>query len=366
MGAVGDRRRQISMAATSSPVLARVLVTGGQGFIGSWVIRNLLSHGSQVVIFELKDMPHIQQQVLKPEETARVKQVFADITDAAAVKKCVLDFKPTAVIHLAGMQIPAVKGNPSLGASVNINGTINIFEAVRALAAETNTPPAPVVYASSAAVFGPQTDYPAGPVAMERDYHKPRTLYGVLKLCNEGTARIYWQDYSIPSVAMRPLTVFGVGREIGLTSGPTKAVKAAVLGRRFEIQVAGVTGFQYVADVARFFVDAAPACAAKGGAHVCGMKGHFVSYEDFLREAARALPAVGNLAIIIKDAPEVLIAGDVDEEPLESLLGASKLHTSLSDAVAEMVKDFQELQKRGKLSDSDLGPAPGAAPPSKL
>eukprot|EP00747_Dinoflagellata_sp_TGD_P162389 gnl/TRDRNA2_/TRDRNA2_179924_c0_seq1.p1 gnl/TRDRNA2_/TRDRNA2_179924_c0~~gnl/TRDRNA2_/TRDRNA2_179924_c0_seq1.p1 ORF type:complete len:377 (-),score=65.45 gnl/TRDRNA2_/TRDRNA2_179924_c0_seq1:56-1120(-) len=354
------------MATATSPVLARVLVTGGQGFIGSYVIRDLLRHGAEVALFELKDMPHIQQQVLRPEEIKRIHQVFADITDGAAVKKCVMDFKPTAVIHLAGMQIPAVKGNPVLGASVNVNGTINIFEAVRALAAETNTAPAPVIYASSAAVLGPQNDYPPRPVLAEGEYHKPRTLYGVLKLCNEGTARIYWQDYSIPSVAMRPLTVFGVGREVGLTSGPTKAVKAAVLGRRFEIQVTGVTGFQYVGDVARHFVEAAPACAKKGGAHVCGMKGHLCSYEDFLREAARALPAVGQLASIVKDAPEVLIAGDVDEAPLESLLGTSKLHSSLSDAVADMVKHFQELQKQGKLSDSDLGPAPGTAPSSKL
>ena len=55
------------------------------------------------------------------------------------------------------------------------------------------------MYASSAAVLGPKEDYPNPPVPDDY-YHKPATIYGVYKLCNEGSARIYWQDHKIPSV----------------------------------------------------------------------------------------------------------------------------------------------------------------------
>ena len=96
-------------------------------------------------------------------------------------------------------------------------------------------------------------------------------------------------------VGLRPLTIFGVGREIGLTSGPTKAVKAAVLGRRFELEVSGTTGFHHVADVARLFVDTLPGALRTRGAHVSGIKGHVVSYEAFLEAASRILPEVGPL-----------------------------------------------------------------------
>lgn len=353
-------------ATAALGALERVLVTGGQGFLGAYVLADLLRRGSAVAFLDLRDDPGILRQVLPDADLQRVQRFFADIADTEAVRRVVLQFRPTGIIHLAGVQIPTVKANPLLGASVNVVGTVNVFEAARALAAETGGGAAaavPVAYASSAAVLGPTSDYPT-PAALlpaERDNHKPRTLYGVFKLCNEGTARIYWQDHQIPSVALRPLTVFGVGREIGLTSGPTKAVKAAILGRPFVVEVAGVTGFQYVDDVARLFVDACAGAAAQRGAHVCGMRGHVTSCEDFLREAARAVPEVATLASIRPGAPDVPIHGDVDEAPLRALVGRQDLHRSLAEAIADMADRFRDLLRRGALHDRDLA-APSAAP----
>eukprot|EP00930_Biecheleria_cincta_P007745 TRINITY_DN109012_c0_g1_i1.p1 TRINITY_DN109012_c0_g1~~TRINITY_DN109012_c0_g1_i1.p1 ORF type:complete len:355 (+),score=57.41 TRINITY_DN109012_c0_g1_i1:24-1088(+) len=342
-----------------SETLNRVMVTGGQGFLGAYVLKDLLSRGSQVEVLDLKEAPNILEQVLSPDELKSFTMRTVDIADGEKVKAAILSFKPTAVIHLAGVQIPTVRGNPALGVAVNVLGTVNVFEAVRELAVREGVPPVPVAYASSGAVLGPSSDYAAGAaLPAERDYHRPRTLYGVFKLCNEGTARIYWQDHNIPSVGLRPLTIFGVGREIGLTSGPTKAVKAAVLGRRFVIEVSGITGFHHVADVASLFVDTAAGASRIPGAHVCGIKGHVASYEDFLSEAAKVLPDVSKLASIKPGAPEVPIHGDVDEALLQVLAGRQKLHMSLSEAVAEMVSHFRDLQTRGKLQDTDLGPEP--------
>lgn len=348
--------------------LARVLVTGGQGFLGAFVLKQLLEKGSTVALLDLKDSPGILEQVLEPEAMSKVQKVFVDIADAKAVKQVTLDFKPTAVIHLAGVQIPAIKANPALGVAVNVLGTVNIFEAVKELAAAEGKPPVPVCYASSGAVLGPSSDYAfGGPLPSERDYHKPRTMYGVFKLCNEGTARIYWQDFSIPSVALRPLTIFGVGRETGLTSGPTKAVKAAVLGRRFVIEVAGTTGFHYVADVAQLFIDAVAGLPRLPGAHVCGIRGHIASYEDFLQEAAKSVPELKELSSIKQGAPHVPIHGDVDEAPLQALTGRTHLHRSLAEAVADMASHFRKLHQNGRLHDKDLGPEPPKqAPTSKL
>ncbi|PYS95679.1 MAG: epimerase, partial [Acidobacteria bacterium] len=58
-------------------------------------------------------------------------------------------------------------------------------------------------------------------------------------------------------MGLRPLTVYGVGRDFGLTSDPTKAMKAAVVGRPFRIRFGGRTDFQYVADTADAFIRAA-------------------------------------------------------------------------------------------------------------
>jgi len=134
-----------------------------------------------------------------------------------------------------------------LGAQVNVIGTLNIFEAVKKFRQDLQMD-SPVVYTSSAAVTGFPSDY-SSPLEDETP-HRPRTHYGVFKLANEGNARIYWQDQKIKSVGLRPHTVYGVGREIGITSGPTKAIKAAVLGRKFVIPFSGKTSFNYVEDLA--------------------------------------------------------------------------------------------------------------------
>src|SRR4029453_9170658 len=92
----------------------------------------------------------------------------------------------------------------------------------------------------------------------------PLTHYGVFKRTNEGNARVYFTDHKLSSVGLRPFTVYGVGRDTGLTSDPTKAMKAAVVGRSFHIRFSGPTDFQYVADTAAAFLactDRAPAGA---------------------------------------------------------------------------------------------------------
>jgi len=348
--------------------LRRVLVTGGQGFLGAYVLRNLLQRGSTVAFLDVRENLSILQQVLSAEEIGRLTRIYADVADAGAVAEHVLRFKPTSIIHLAGVQIPTVRSNPLLGVSVNVAGTVSVFEAVKKLAEAQGGAPIPVSYASSAAVLGPSSDYsPGGPLPAEQDYHMPRTLYGVFKLCNEGTARIYWQDSGVPSAGLRPLTVFGVGRELGLTSGPTKAVKAAVVGRRFALEVTGTTGFHYVDDCARLFIDAAVGAGQCRGAHVCGIKGHLVSYQDFLREAERCIPELARLAWIKPGAPEVPIHGDVDESPLQALVGRRDLHRPLGDAIADMVTMYRGLHQADRLHVEDLGeepPAPSAT--SKL
>ena len=168
------------------------------------------------------------------------------------MRRCVRRWKSARdeIIHLAGLQVPTCKADPVAGAFVNVIGTLNLFEAAKAVGAER------VVYASSAAVFG--AGEPATPVD-ETAATEPATHYGVFKRTNEGNARVYFLDHGLNSVGLRPLTVYGVNRDTGLTSDPTKAMKAAVLGVPFQIRFSGATDFQYVEDTAAAFI----ACADK-------------------------------------------------------------------------------------------------------
>ena len=96
----------------------------------------------------------------------------------------------------------------------------------------------------SIGMFSPSDVDPATGRLLESAEPHPGNHYGVYKFANEGTARIYLADAGVPSVGLRPMTVFGAGRDQGMTSSPTVAIAAAVLGTPFRISFGGGTLFQ--------------------------------------------------------------------------------------------------------------------------
>src|SRR5439155_8049594 len=159
----------------------RVLVTGGYGCIGSWIVRNLLDRGDQVWVFDLREDTRRLRLILPEDRLADVTFVPGDVTDLLALRRAVDGFDISHVIHLAGLQVPVCRADPMLGAKVNVLGTLAVFEAVR----QAKAPVERLVYASSAAVFGPPEKYPAGRLPDEVPLY-PSTHYGVFKCCNEG------------------------------------------------------------------------------------------------------------------------------------------------------------------------------------
>src|SRR3954449_6977580 len=100
----------------------RVLITGGYGFIGAWIIRNLLARGNQVFVYDLKEDPRRLRQILPEAEVKKVAFVQGDVTDLAGLRKAITDLAVTHIIHLAGLQVPTCRADPMLGAKVNVLG----------------------------------------------------------------------------------------------------------------------------------------------------------------------------------------------------------------------------------------------------
>jgi nucleoside-diphosphate-sugar epimerase len=147
---------------------------------------------------------------------------------------------------------------------------------------------APLVYTSSIAAFADDDADPAtGRLTVEATGH-PRTHYGVYKVANEGNARVYWLDDGVPSIGLRPMTVYGVGRDQGMTSGPTKAVVAAVLGLPYTVAFGGPTLFQYAEDVAGPWSRRAAVASA---AHVFNLPGEVADGPALVGVIEAAVPA---------------------------------------------------------------------------
>ncbi len=225
----------------------RWLITGALGCVGAWCCRQLVREGHTVVGLDLGSDRRRLELIMSGDEVAAVEFVEGDITDLASLERLMEARQIVHVVHLAAMLIPLAAADPPRGALVNVVGTVNVFEAAkrRGLAG--------VAYASSAAVYARSDGVH---VAEGADGH-PASHYGVHKQANEGAARMYWRDDGLASIGLRPHIVYGAGRDQGLTAGPSLAMLAAARGEVYEIPFGGRAQFQYAADVAAQFIDAA-------------------------------------------------------------------------------------------------------------
>jgi nucleoside-diphosphate-sugar epimerase len=316
------------------------LVTGAHGFIGAWVVKRLLASNFNVIIFDKSPDPHRLRLIMNDDEIERATFVAGDITDCDMVSQVVQGREITNIIHLAGLQVPTCRANPRLGAMVNVIGTINVFEAAKASGGRVKR----VAYASSAAVFGKS----AGPAPEDRAGGM-NTHYGAFKRCNEDNARIYFLENGVNSVGLRPLTVYGVGRDTGVTSDPTKAMKAAVLGRQFHIRFGGKTDFLYVADCADAFIRAASADIE--GALVFNSHGDSVEMAAVIEEIENLIPAAKGL--ISFDPTPLALPPELDDSAIVRALGDVP-HTPLAKGMKETIERFAFLLREDRLDTNDL------------
>jgi len=316
-------------------------------------VRTLVRERVPVVAFDLSGDRKRLRLIMDDREIASVAFAQGDITDLAAVESALDAHGITNVIHLAALQVPFARANPPLGALVNVVGTVNVLEAVKRRAARM----APVVYTSSIGMFdAADADAGDGLLHVDAEAH-PRTHYGVYKLANEGNARVYWLDDGLSSVGLRPFTVYGPGRDQGMTSGPTKAILAAVLGRPYRIAFGGRTVFQYAEDVARTMIAASRSRVR--GAHVFNLGGSLASVPEFVAAIEAAVPEARGLLDFAEQPlpfPEA-----IDDTGIETL--GEVLVTPLGEAIRRTVAIFRERLERGQLVPEAHGLEAAAAAP---
>ncbi len=314
----------------------KFLVTGALGCIGAWVVRNLVQQGEQVTVYDLGSDKQRLHLIMHDDELAQVKFIGGgDVTHIAMLEQTLADNAITHVIHLAALQIPFCRADPIKGAMVNVVGQVNLFEAVKRAGLKR------LVYASSVAVYGSKDEYPDG--LLQPDAHlNPKTHYGVYKQANEGTARVYWQDDGISSIGLRPYTIYGAGRDQGLTSSPTKAMLAAAAGQPFHIPYGGLNGFQLADDVAKMFILAAT--VPYEGAGVFNIQGEVAH----MQQVVEAIQAAEPSAQITYDDKPLPFPDGLEDAPLRAVLGDLPA-TPLAEGIAGTIAHFKESLAQGKV-----------------
>ena len=301
-----------------------VLVTGGSGFIGTWVLHELLAQGFTPVVVDVQPARQRWERVLG-RQVDQVQWADASLLDRDSLLAAIERHGVTHVIHLAALLTPACQQDPWLGCQVNVLGSTAVFEAAR-LSKRIKA----ISYASSFAVYGPEA------AEDHSEPNRPPMFYGAFKQAVDLITDQYWRHFSLPSVAVRPHVVYGPERDQGLTAGPSLAARAAVTGESYTIGYRGRVGYDYVEDVAKAFVRSALECPP--GATVVDLPGEVATTEEFAAAINRVVPE--SAGRILVNGPE--IPSNLPPKPnyITSLL-PDWIPTSLIEGVRKTVEFYR-------------------------
>jgi len=171
-----------------------IAVTGGAGFIGSWIAESLADANRVLVLDNLITGKKANLTKLK----SKIKFINSDIRDAKKVASCL---KGTDMVfhQAANVQIPKSVEDPVFDSGINIGGTLNILEACRVHDVGR------IVFASSSAVYGE----PAALPLKESHEKVPKSPYAASKLVAETYVRIYGELYGLGTASLRYFNVYG-------------------------------------------------------------------------------------------------------------------------------------------------------------
>lgn len=230
--------------------IKRVLITGGTGFVGSYLTRELLKQGCEILLFDAyinyidpftSNYQHFLIERMKG-MVDKVKIERGDIRVQKKMQQLLNEWKPDGVVHLAAL--PGAKEStmyPTEATQINVDGTLSVLEGVKACGTVKR-----FIFTSSSFVYGNFKK----PIADEEHPTDPIDVYGGTKLTGEILTRAYSRQHGFEHVVIRPSAVYGFGdcnRRV-----TQQLIENAINGKPLILHDGGRSkiDFSYVTDVA--------------------------------------------------------------------------------------------------------------------
>ena len=227
------------------------LVTGGRGFVGSWLCNELLERGDRVVSLDRAARGGRPSALSLLEIDDRVAEVEGDLVDDELLRRTLAEHHVSAVFHLAAQTIVGTAADsPAPTFDANVRGTWTLLEACREHGVEA------VVVASSDKAYGAHDELP-----YREDFAlQPTAPYEASKAAADLIARSYWHSYGLPVAVTRFANIYG-GGDTNFSRLIPEAVSAALDGRPPVLRSDGSPerDFLYVEDAAHAYVAIADA-----------------------------------------------------------------------------------------------------------
>jgi len=294
--------------------MSRVLVTGGCGFLGSYLVRDLLRDGHEVTVVDVHEsdlLATVVGDALGPDAVPPVHVV--DVNDVAAMSRLCKRERIDAIAHLAGLLTGPCAEGPTNGALVNLVGTSAVFQLANQFEIEH------LAWASSISVFG----HAASTLPLHDSApHSPDNFYALYHSTNEGQARLFHETFGQPSIGLRVAFGYGYGRARGRGSWVTDLL--ARPGRGESARVGGgnaLVPWSYVDDIVSAF--AAALTAPVDGCRIYNMRGEPRTKQEAADFISRLLPDLS--VTIVGDAAGYPTG--MDESNLRHDLGWKPRHS---------------------------------------
>ncbi len=295
------------------------LVTGGAGFIGSHLADSLLADGHQVRV--LDDLSTGKRANLPPQ----AELIVGDVADPATTEAAMAG--AAGCYHLAAIA-SVQRGNEDwIGTShVNLGGTLAVLNAAR-----TSGPGCvPVVYASSAAIYGDLGDA----TATEDTRPAPLTAYGADKLASELHAKVAWHVHHVPTLGLRFFNVYGPRQDPGSPYSGVISVFAAAVTAGAPITLHGdgeqTRDFVHVGDVVAHLRAAMHQLARAPAASVLNV---CTGRQTSITELARLLATLAGRTAVTRHGPAR--AGDIRRSQGDPSRARQSLGVSAERRLAE-------------------------------
>jgi threonine 3-dehydrogenase len=175
----------------------KVLITGGDGFIGQHLAAKLVARGDQVVLFHA----NLHPGSLGPLE-GHVTHALGNLAVFTDVLEAISTYRPDTIFHLGALLSASAEQNPIGAYHVDIDGSFYVMEAAKLFHVGK------LIYTSSIASFGP-----GAPDPIPNEYgQKPITMYGVSKVFTERLGEYFSRDLHVDFRAVRLPSILGAGR----------------------------------------------------------------------------------------------------------------------------------------------------------
>ena len=290
-----------------------VLVTGGSGFIGSYILRRLAERGDAVINYDVREPGPEAAWTLRP-VADHIRFASGGVEHWGDLVAAVKAHQPDAVIHTAAVvNTVLLAKRPSLAMTINTGGTFNVLEAARLFGIKR------VVYFSSIGVLPGIQYQPVDvnhPVFLATE-GPGSSFYGATKVASEAFCWAYHQSFGVDFITLRPSAVYGFGMQWPIFIKPLVENSVRGLPTRFEKGREFPRDYTHASDVAQLAVKAVDIPADK------------VRDRVFYAATGRPLVTAGELAEIIK---KLIPGADIE------------IGSGLSEA------DMLEIRYRGVLS----------------